>query len=979
MKTPLVCLLTLFAATLSAQSPAIIEGQVFDPSGALVPGASIRLTGPSGAARQTTSSGDGQFRFDALAPGAYRIRVEAAGFHIAELRNIPLAAGQTLKLTHQLNIATETQSVTVSDFVAVSVDPQSAASAIVLRGKDLDVLSDNPDDLESDLLALAGPGAGPNGGEIFIDGFSGGKLPPKSSIREVRINQNPFAAEYDRMGFGRIEIFTKPGSDTLRGSAFFNFGDESLNSRNPYASNRAPYQQRFFGFNIGGPLSKRASWFLDTDHRAIDENAVVNATLLDSALNPTSFAQAYVTPQRRFSINPRLDYQLHPNHTLVLRYQHSRMETDGRGIGDFTLPSQATNVTDRSHTVQATHTAILNASAINESRFQFDRSRMVQSGDNSSYSLSVLDSFNSGGASIGSTGNTSTRLEYQNLTSLTRGAHMIKFGGRVRRGSASDTTDQNFNGSYVFAGLPGLTSLERYRITLQGLAQGLTPAEIRALGGGASQFTLTAGNPLATVSQTDLGLFLDDSWRLRPNLTLNYGLRAETQNNIDTRLNLAPRLSIAWGLPSRGGSTKTVLRAGAGVFYDRVNDSLALQIRRFDGLSQQQYIVANPDFFPSIPSAADLAAARVDPTTRRYDAGLRAPATAQGVLGIDHTLPRNTTLSVNLIYTRGTHQLRLRNVNAPVAGGTRPLGDIGNVFQYDSSGFFRQWQVMTNYRTRLSSNIMLFGFYVYGKANSDTDGAGSFPVNQYDVTGEYSRAAFDIRHRVMLGGNITTKWGLNWNPFIMAVSGRPFNIITGRDSNGDTVFNDRPSFATDLSSPNVRLTSWGAFNLTPLPGETIIPRNYGDGPGLFNVNLRVSRTWGFGSRRTVEKADFDPTTLPPPPVGGPGGGPGGPGGPGGGAPGGGMRGGGGPGRAMMAAMEGGNSGSRYSLTLSISARNLLNTTNPGNPIGNLSSPLFGVANSLMGGFGPGAGGPGGGGGGGAAGNRRIELSLRFSF
>ena len=278
---------------------------------------------------------------------------------------------------------------------------------------------------------------------------------------------------------------------------------------------------------------------------------------------------------------------------------------------------------------------VLGASAINESRFQFARGTMFTRGDNSAYALNVLDAFNAGGASVGQSGNTTERYEYQNLTSLTRGAHMTKFGVRVRRGSTSDTSDQGFNGAYTFAGSPLMTSLDRYRLTLLGLAQGLSAAEIRALGGGASQFTLTAGTPLATVAQTDLGLFVEDSWRVRPNLTLNYGLRAETQNNIQARMNLAPRFSIAWGMDGNGGrAAKTVLRTGFGMFYDRVNDSLALQIRRFDGVSQEQYIVANPDFFPLIPSAGELAAARVDPTLRRFDTGLRAPYVAQGVLGV---------------------------------------------------------------------------------------------------------------------------------------------------------------------------------------------------------------------------------------------------------------------------------------------------------------------------------------------------------
>jgi hypothetical protein len=952
------------AGALFAQEGGAIRGDVTDPSGALVPGAAVTLAGPGGLTRKTATTELGKYEFEGLAAGRYRIRVEAQGFTPFEVRNFTLKAGQNVLFRHELAIETATQTVTVSDYAEVTVDPQSTAGAIVLRGKDLDVLSDNPDDLESDLQALAGPSAGPNGGEIFVDGFSGGKLPPKSSIREVRINQNPFSAEYDRLGFGRIEIFTKPGTDKLRGQAFFNFGNQALNSRNPFAANKAPYEQRFFGFNIGGPINRKASWFFDADRMAVDENAVVNAEVLDSSLNPTRFSEAVVTPMRRLSLTPRFDYQLTPNQTIVARYQYSRMERDGQGIGELTLPSRATSMNDREQSVQFTHTAVLNPSMINESRYMFSHGRTFQSGDNSTFALNVLDAFSSGGASIGLTGNTQDRHEYQNLTSITKGAHMIKLGGRLRRTALSNTSDQNFNGTFTFAGGLGLTSLERYRLTMLGLQQGLTPEQIRLSGGGASQFTLTSGTPLAGVSQTDLGLFAEDSWRVRPNLTLNYGLRAETQNNISARLNLAPRFSIAWGVDGKGGKpTKTVLRTGFGMFYDRVGDTLTLQARRFDGVSQMQYFVTNPDFFPNIPDVSQLASAAVQPAIYRLDAGMKAPYVAQGMIGIDRSLPGNTSLSVNYVYSRGINQLRARNINAPLPGtGQRPLGGVGNVFQYESSGFFRQRQLMTNIRTRLTPKIMLFGFYVYGKADSDTDGTMSFPVNQYDSSAEYGRASFDVRHRFMLGGSVQTKWGLNWNPFITANSGRPFNIITGRDNNGDTVFNDRPSLATDPAAPGVVVTPYGAFNTLAAPGSVLIPRNYGEGPGMIAVNLRVSRTWGFGAHKTAGSNETQDGPMPMPPPGG-----GGPGGPGGGG-GGGMRG-GGPGGPFGV---GGSSDNRYSLTLSVSARNLLNTTNLGNPIGNLSSPLFGQSNSLAGGFGPG-------GGMGAAGNRRIELSLRFSF
>ena len=116
----------------------------------------------------------------------------------------------------------------------MDVDPENNAGAIILKDKDLEALSDDPDELMSELQALAGPSAGPNGGQIYIDGFTGGQLPPKASIREIRINQNPFSAEYDKLGYGRIEIFTKPGTDKFHGQLFLIGNTAGFNSRNPF-------------------------------------------------------------------------------------------------------------------------------------------------------------------------------------------------------------------------------------------------------------------------------------------------------------------------------------------------------------------------------------------------------------------------------------------------------------------------------------------------------------------------------------------------------------------------------------------------------------------------------------------------------------------------------------------------------------------------------------------------------------------------
>src|SRR5262249_25759954 len=158
---------------------------------------------------------------------------------------------------------------------------------------------DDPDELQQQLLSMAGPASGPNGGQIYIDGFTGGQLPAKNSIREVRINSNPLSPEYDRPGFGRVEIFTKPGTDAFHGQAFGNYNKQLLNTRSPLLqqSRRTPYQQKYMGVSLAGPIkTQKASFGFEFERRWIDENAFVLATTLDSALNPRSINQAIVTP-----------------------------------------------------------------------------------------------------------------------------------------------------------------------------------------------------------------------------------------------------------------------------------------------------------------------------------------------------------------------------------------------------------------------------------------------------------------------------------------------------------------------------------------------------------------------------------------------------------------------------------------------------------------------------------------------------------
>ncbi len=983
----LACALTLCGVGVRAQQASgTLRGTVTDQLGGLVIGATVTATDASGVERTATTDDAGNYAFSALPPGRYAVHANAPGFVPFENLDVEVAAGRSEPLNITLSIAIEEETVTVTEQAGVSTEPETNVGAVVLRGADLDTLPDDPDDLSEALQALAGPSAGLEGGEIFLDGFTGGQLPPKESIREIRINQNPFSAEFDRLGYGRIEIFTKPGTDKLRGQLAFNFNDESLNSRNPFAPTRAPFQTRRFGGNLSGPIvAKRASYFLDFQRNETDDNEVVNAIVLDPALNIVPFIQTVLAPRRSTTFSPRLDYQLNPTNTLVARYTFERTRRANIGVGDLNLPERATDSTDTQHTFNLTETAVINQRIINETRFQFIRERSAQIGGTNAPTLRVLEAFTGGGAQSSGAANELNRFELSNYTSWVVGNHSLKAGGRLRGASITNTSPQNFAGTFTFAGGNGLTSIERYRLTLLLQRQGLTPAEIRAQGGGATQFSISGGNPRVRVTQYDFGPFIQDDWRVRPNLTLSAGLRYETQTNIASHFNFAPRVSFAWSPVAAargagGGRATTVVRGGFGIFYTRFNENLTLQANRFNGTNQQQFVVTTTtgggtqllDLFPTVPTLAQLAAFQVPQTVRRVAPDLSAPYTMQAAISLEKQLPHRTSLSINFISARTLHVLRSRNINAPI-GGVRPFGTAaGNIYQYESSGRFNQNQLIVSANNRFSQRLTMFVSYTYNRARSDTEGAQTFPVNQYNVSTEYGRSAQDIRHRFSVFGSIKAlPWGISLNPMITAFSGRPFNITTGRDTNGDTLFTERPAFATDLSKPGVIVTRFGAFDPNPAPGTPIIPRNFGNGPLFFSVNLRASKTFGFGGVSETKAGVGGRGGR----GGGGGGGGGGRGGRGGGGRGGGRGGGGGQGGGTFG--DENRTEQRYGLTVSVNVQNLFNRTNLAPPVGNLSSPFFGRSVATAGGF----GGFGGGGGGGnpAAGNRRVELSLRFTF
>jgi hypothetical protein len=977
------------------QGTGSLKGQISDEFGGVIVGATVVAVNANGVEKTTTTNGDGNFVINGLAPGKYTIKVTAPGFANHETADVEAIAGRSAQLNVTLKVTIEQQKVTVaSDTTGVNTEPENNVGAIVLKGADLESLPDDPDDLAAALQALAGPGAGPNGGQIYIDGFSGGRLPPLSTIREIRINSNPYSAEYDRPGFGRTEILTKPGTDRFRGEGFFTFNNQALNSRNPFQTTRAPYLSRRYGGQLSGPISrKKASFFVDIERRDINDEGVVTATILDPSFNIVSFSESAPLPNRRTEFSPRLDYQINASNTLVARYEYEHA-TNTTGVGGFSLSSRKYSNFSTQQTVRLTETAILNKTTVNETRFQFSHQTSGDTANNSIPTVQVQDAFTGGGSQIGLSSNQTNRWELTNNTSLAKGLHTIRFGARLRDTHITSISPQNFGGTWTFAGSRqignpnALTSIQVYQVTLQGLQNGLSPAAIRLAGGGATQFTIAAGNPKATVGQIDFGGFAQDDWRFRPNLMLSFGLRYENQSNISSNMNFAPRFGFAWqpGTASRQRPSKTTVRGGFGVFYDRVGENLTLTANRLNGINQQQFIVTDPallNSFPAVPSISALTAFQTPVTIYQLAHDLQAPYTMLSAISVERALPHNFTTSVTFSHARTLHLLRARATNAPLPGtflpavsgsGVRPLGTINNFFEYDSSGRFDQNQLIVTVGSRLSRKVSFNANYTYSRTNSDSDGAGTFAANPYDFTSEWGRSSNDIRHRFTLFGNVRAPWGISLSPFVIVASGAPFNITVGRDLNGDTLFTDRPAFASDLTKPGVIVTRFGVFDPNPTLGSQIIPRNFGRGPGSLIANLRVSKSWGFGSEKraaTTQRSDQGNRGAEGgggAPRGGFGGMVGGQrGGEGGG--GGGSRGGGGG--------FGGGDAKRYNLTLSVNFQNILNHANLGRPVGNLSSSLFGLSTSSAGGFGGFGGGRGGGGS--SPYNRLIEAQVRFSF
>ena len=842
-------------AAAQTRQTATLRVVVKDPSGAVIPSATVVIKGAEPANRdvlipELTSDGQGVATAAAIPAGRYSVTASFTGFESRTASDVRVRAGDNRR---ELTLPIEK----IAESVAVGRDPRTAASdpkserfGNVLSREQIEALPDDPDEMEQVLKQMAGPGA-----TIRMDGFRGGKLPPKSQIRSIRFSTAMFAAENHSAGHTFVDISTQPGLGPLRGSIDFSFRDGAMNARNAFQPRKGPEQTQQYNVNLSGTLlEERTSFSLSAGGASLYDSANIFAAVPGSAL-----AAPVRRPADRLNFTLRIDHAVNKSHTLRGSFQQSGGDQRNLGVGNYDLADRAFARTASESLFRISESGPL-------SRFWYAESRLqVRHATNDSVSafeaptIRVLDAFTSGGAQIAG-GRESTDIEFATDVDFARRGHAFRIGALIEGGRYRSDSRSNYFGTYTF---PSLADYEAGR-----------PAT----------YTQRTGNPLVSYSQWQAGVYLQDDWRVRQNLTLSAGVRQELQTHLSNRWNFGPRGGFTWS-PFKSG--KTTLRAGAGLFYDWLEAETFEQTLRVDGARQQDLMVVNPGF-PD-PFTGSVSAQILPPSTYMLADGLVMPKRAMALFAVTQRL--STTVSVNASYNhqKGWDRFRGVNVNAPL-DGIRPDATLGNVTQVESTARLEQDSINVGMNFNIPQRrTFVFANYAWNNVRNDADGPFSLPADSYDLAAEWGRAGGVPRHVASAVVNTSLMRNLRLGLSTSARAGSPYTITTGRDGNGDTVFNDRPAGT---------------------------PRNSVTGAAMWDMAARLTYAFGFGER---------PAST--------------------GTPGGQMMvvrmGGGGAGDLLGGLSGGGAENKRIRIELFVAAANVFNNVNPMGYSGVMTSPFFG--------------------------------------
>jgi carboxypeptidase family protein len=808
----MVLLFSVFFFSANAQENAAIKGTVVDAKAASVAGAKVKLTPHSGAHEtEVTTDESGAFSFDNQPAGDYTITVVAPGFELAE-RKVTVATSPVPPIQIRLKLSQVTEKVNVSAY-ANPLSPEQNADRVHLDDRFLGGLPMlNGDPLSVASIFTDPSVAGAMGPQILVDGVPADALElPLSSIKDLVVNQNPYSPEFGRPGRGRIEVKTKHRiHQKFHGAVFSDFQNSVFDARNAFATVTPLHQQDTSEAELEGPLSRTATFLISARHEVNNDTAVIDAQTLSGPVS-----ENLGTPERNTHLFGRLNFRLNANHKLSITYKYKNKLLKNQGVGGFDLPERATDYFDHHNEFNIFETATTTPHLLNEFRAAFRQRRQDTTGLTDQPAILVLGFFNAGGAQI-ATHRRDTYSDFEDIATLSRGIHTLRFGGGFSPKWVRAVDASNFGGTFTFSCLDPSTdpaspcSSSSYSLN--------TPA----------QFTLNFGDPQISFSQHEFYSFLQDEMRMRRNVSLVLGIRYEGQSNGNTFKNVAPRLAFAYS----PGSGHTVLRGGFGIFYERQPDAIEQLARLYDGTRIRQIVIANPSYPNPFPPG--VTPSSIPPSNESIDVSspdLAFPYLLQGSFAIERKLGKGENyLTADFTTVRGLHLYRTRNINAPLPGtpGSTlvPNPGFANIDQFESTGSSRSNSVTLTLRTRPSRNATILLQYVFSHSFDDTSGIYSLPADNYDLRPEWGRSDYDRRHRLNLAGTYAFPWGFSLGAIVKAYSGPPFNITTGTDNNNDTVFSDRP------------------------PGVT---RNTGHGPASFDAETRISKAFRLSGRDHSER------------------------------------------------------------------------------------------------------------------------------
>jgi hypothetical protein len=749
-----------------------LSGIVLDPSGAAIPGAAVVLRANGGSApTETKTDSSGSFHFDRVLSGKYEIEVRADGFRDAHLQSI-VSGRRTPPLRIVLQILVQAENVTVAtgeNVPLISTDIQGNQNTNAIDRNALDRMPVFDQDYITAMSRFLDDNAiGTNGVSLVVNGIeANGPGVTASAVQEVRINNNPYSARFSRPGRARLEIITKGGSPEYHGSVNFMFRDSVFDASNAFAFVKPPEQRQYYEGSVTGPIghSKRTSFLLSLDEDVNDQQAIVDQDAIAAAesLGFGPMAQDVPNPTHHFFGSGRVFHDLANGDQFWIGYSYEHRSSENQNVGGTTLPTAATNTHFLEHEINVSHLHQFSPHWLNQLRFlvgHFDNS--VDS-VNPDAQIAVSGLLTAGGAQADS-----RRTEYHfdgtDFATYASGRHQLSFGidiPDISRRGLDDFT--NRAGTYTFA-----TSAD-YSASIP------------------STYVLQTGQGHVAFLEKVFCGFVEDNIRLKPNFSLYLGVRYYWQNYFhDDSDNFAPRVSFAYA-PS--AKSKTVIRGGAGIFYDRTGPSPIGDLLHFNGLNLLRFLVDSPAHYPVQPS--DLAGVPASIVT--LDPRTRIPYTLQYSVGVERQVSARTTFSAVYIGNRGVDVFRSIDANAPPAGSViRPNPNLGQVREMQSDGYLKGNALELTFRGKLNKYFSGQVQYTLSRTDNNTSGITFFPANSHDAAADWGRSDNDRLNKFDLLASTQAIRFLTVGVALSLYSGKPVNITTGGDDNHDGIVNDRP-------------------------------------------------------------------------------------------------------------------------------------------------------------------------------------------